>query len=374
MKIKLAGSYYVDFTDFAYEQSLDSLASTFSFACRFDKEQRSLFRPLSFPKVEFFDDNEKLFFTGTAVDHGFTSNSSANLVQLSGYSLAGVLEDCSIPRSAYPLEHNNMNLQEIIRKVIQPFNLQLVVSSEISNEASKNYSKSAASPEDSIKEYISKLASQRNLILSHDERGRIVLFRPNAKQKPVHNFNTENTVSITFNISGQSLHSEITSLRQPKAKKEKKKKKDAEAGEDALGYPLDLKQSDDPDNPKPEKKKKPKEKPQYFDTHENPLVLAFRPAVKVLTEGEDFDTKQASKNQFADELKNIKIDIMLNSWLDLKPGDIIQVQDEETYLSKPVNLMIMSVNKSENPAGREMSIAAVLPEAFTGETPKDIFA
>ena len=60
--IKLNGFYYLNFTDFSYDQSLDSVASSFSLACRFDNENRSLFKPLSFPKVEFFNDEEKLFF------------------------------------------------------------------------------------------------------------------------------------------------------------------------------------------------------------------------------------------------------------------------------------------------------------------------
>ena len=374
MKIKINGTYYVDFSDFSYEQSLDSIASCFSFACRFDRENRELFRPLTFPRVEFFEDNGTLFFTGIIIDHSFQSAATSNLVQMSGYSLPGVLEDCTVPYGGYSLENNNVSLQEIVRRLIKPFNLQLVVDSSVAEEASKNYAKSAAAPEDVIKDYIAKLASQRNIILSHNEKGQIVLFRPNIHQKPVAVFTDQNTFEIKLEVSGQNIHSEITNLRQPKAKKEKKKKKDAEVGEDSLGYPLDLKQPDTPENPKPPKAKKPKEKPVYQDTHKNPLVKAFRPIVKVLSEGEDFDTKQASKNQFADELKNIKISIGMKDWMDIKVGQIIQVVNEEIFIEKPANLIIMSIGKSESEAGKEMSIEAVLPETFTGDSPKNIFA
>lgn len=373
MRIKLNGSYYLNFTDFAFVKSLDSVASTFSFVCRFDREKRELFRPLSFQKVEFFNDEDNLFFTGTVIDYQFSSQAETDLVQLSGYSLPGILEDCSIPYSSYPLESNNMNLKEIISKFIKPFGIKLVVDSSAQSDAIKNYSKTSAAPEDSVKEYISKLAAQRNLILSHTEKGELFLFKPNPQQKPVFFFDTKNSISMTLSVSGQNIHSEITNLRQPKPKKTEKKKKPKATSttyEDELGYTHTVSNpAPGPANPP----KKVKERPQYYDTLENPLVSIYRPAVKVLTEGEDYDTKDAAKNQLADELKNIKVSIIIDSWKEVGPGQVIEVQNEEIYFEEKIKLMIESVQKTENTEERRMEINAVPVEAFTGETPKNIF-
>ena len=372
MKIKLNGFYYLNFTDFSYDQSLDSVASSFSLACRFDNENRSLFKPLSFPKVEFFNDEEKLFFTGIIIDYNFKSNSETNLIQLSGYSIPGVLEDCNVPYSSYPLESNNMNLKEIIEKFIKPFNIKLIVDSSAKNEALKNYAKTSAAPEDSLKDYFSKLAAQRNLILSHKENGDLFLFKADPKATPVFLFNKENTIEMSLSVSGQNMHSEITLLRQPKPKKTEKKKEpkpDAEEYEDELGYT----HKKDPSTPPKPKSKKIKEKPQYFDTVKNPLVEIFRPTVKMLTEGEDFDTKNAAKNQLSDELKNIKVSIKIEGWKDIFPGQIIEVQNEEIYFEERVKLIIENIKKSENSGRREMDINCIPVEAYTGETPKNIF-
>jgi prophage tail gpP-like protein len=374
MKIKLAGNFFENFTDFSYEQSLDSLASVFSLACKYDETNRNLFRPLSYMKVEFYDENEKLFFTGTALSHDFDSDSEPNSVQISGYSLPGILEDCTLPNGYQSLESNKTSLQGVIAKLIKPFNLQLVIEDSAKNEANKNYSKTVIGPDETIKGYLSKLTSQKNLILSHDEKGRVLLMLPNAHAAPSYVFNKENAVSMNLSIDGQNMHSQITNLRQPKAKKEKKKKKDAEVGENEFGFPLDYKFEDTPENPKPPKPKQPKEKPVYFDTHKNPLISVFRPITNILSEGEDFDTKAASKAQFADELKSIKLTISLNEFVNLKPGQIIQVKNDEIYLNELTNFMIWSISKNENEKGREMIITAVIPEAFTGETPKKIFA
>ena len=372
MKIKINGNYYANFTDFSYEQNLDSVGSVFSFACRFDQEERQLFKPLSFLKVQFYNEDDSLFFTGIITNHNFQSNSMSNLVVLSGYSLPGVLEDCNIPHSAYPLESNNMNLREIANKFIKPFGLKLIVDISAQREVEKNYPKTAATPEESIKEYLSKLAAQRNVILSHDENGNLLLFKPNVKQTPVAYFNKESGVEMSLEVSGQDIHSETTNLRQPKPKKEAKKKKpkvDSEEYEDDLGYNVKEKT-----NPIPTPKiKKVKELPQYFSTMKNPLVSAYRPAVKVLSEGEDFSTGDAVKNQFADELKAIKISLKLDSWQNIKPGDIIEVENEEIYLRDKTKLIVLSISKTRNAEEDGMSLETVIPEAFTGTVPKNIF-
>lgn len=371
MKIKLNGNYYLNFTDFSYDQSLDSVASSFSLSCRFDNEQRSLFRPLAFPKVQFYNDEDKLFFTGVIIDYNFNSNSQTNLIQLSGYSVPGVLEDCGIPYSSYPLESNNMNLKEIIEKFIKPFKINLIIDESAKIDSLKNYEKTSAAPEDSLKDYFSKLAAQRNLILSHKENGDLFLFKPNGNSKPVASFFKENTIEMNLSVSGQNMHSEITLLRQPKPKKtenKKQPKQNSEEHEDELGYT-----HKNPSTPSASSSKKIKEKPQYFDTVKNPLVQSFRPSVKMLTEGEDFDTKNAAKNQLADELKNIKVSIKIEGWRDIFPGQVIEVQNEEIYFEQKVKLMVENIKKSENSSVREMTIDCVPVESFTGEIPKNIF-
>lgn len=369
MKIKINSNYYVNFTDFAYERALDSIGSTFSFCCQFDNENRSIFKPLSFQKVEFFHDNNELFFTGTVIDMNFSSTSVENLVQMSGYSLPGVLEDCSISYDSYPLESNNMNLKEIITKFIKPFGIHLIIDKSVNLKINKNYSKTAASPQDSVKDYICKLAAQRNIILSHNEKGNLVAFIPDVNSKPIAFFTKENCVQMDLDVSGQDIHDKITILRQPKPKKtelKKAPKKDIEATEDELGYTV----KKNPPKPKP---KKIKEKPRYFDTLLNSLVGASRPIVKVLSEGEDYDTGDAAKNQLASEMKNIKIHIFLEEWQEIKPGQIVEVQNDEIYIKSKTKFIVETVKLNENSDSKTMELNLVPIEAFTGEEPKKIF-
>jgi len=346
MKIKINGSYYLYFNEFTLSSSLDSVAATFSFTAKYDPKDpqvKELFRPLTFYPVEFLTDEGQLIFSGTIVNHDFNSESQPDLVILSGYSKGGVLEDCTIPYDAYPLESLNRSLKDIATRLLKYFNLNLKIYDNVKDACNQIYPKSVADPSGSVKDYLAKLAAQKNVILSHDTAGNVIMFRPDAAAKSKGVFTRENSVNMGLNVSGQSIHSVLTSLRQPS-------KRNADALEDEETTQLTGAQ-----------------------TIKNPLVKAFRPYVQILSSGNLTDTDSGVKNAFAAELKNIKVGFGLQDWYDISIGDIIEVENDEIYISKRARLMVAATSKSESSTGRTMSIVAVLPETFTGNAPKNIF-
>lgn len=372
MKAKINNKTFINFDEVSIESSLDSIASTFTLSAFFDiddPEHQKVFKPLSYNKIEIFNDDDSLALTGTVLNHDFDSSSVTELATLSGYSLPGVLEDCNIPYSMYPLESLKMNLREVSQKVIKPFGLTLLIDSSVSGIVNQVYPKTVCAPEDSIKDYLSRLAAQRNIILSHNEKGQLLMFRPNIKANSVAVYSELNSLSIQLGVSGQGFHSKMTILRQPKMKKKptlKNKDVNIPPVYDDNGYEVE-----------PPKvvvktiKKRPK--PQFYDTIENPMIEAFRPSVRKMSEGEDISTENAVKNYMADELRNIKFVINLERWDNVKPGDIIEVESRRLFLNKKSRLMIESISKEQNSESKTMVINAVLPETFTGDIPKNIF-
>lgn len=338
MKIKINNRLFFFFNNFAVSRELDSVASIFSFVARYNPNNpshRELFRPLSYPKIQVFDDNDKLLLTGKIIKWDFSSTENPELAKLSGYSTAGELEDCTIPYSAYPLESNNRSLKDIAEKLLQPFGLNLIIDPSVQNDANLIYKKSVASPTESVKNYLAKLAAQRNIVLSHDAKGNVVLFRPNIKA-PVKLFlNKTNTDNMAFSVNGQSMHSEITVVRQPSA---------------------------DNKNLSP------------VDTVKNNLVQGFRPKVKTLSSGTDTDTSKAATNSVADELQNITLSVSIPRFEDVNPGDIVEVQNDEIYINNRTKFILKSVSLNQNEDKDGMTLSLVLPESFTGGTPKNIFA
>lgn len=337
MKIKINNTTFFFFNNFSVKLTLGAVASSFSFVARFNPDNlnhRMLFKPLSYPKIEIFTDEDVLLLTGIIINHDFNSDKNPQLVKVSGYSNGGILEDVTIPFSLYPLESIRRSLKDITERLLKRFNLKLIVDSSVSEEVNSIYEKTVAQPTESIKNYLSKLASQKNVVLSHNNKGDIVFFRPNTKALPKVFFNKENTTNITLSIKGQAIHSEITVLRQLS---------------------------------------KENNKLSPVDTIENSLITAFRPLTKTLTSGTDTSTKLAADNILAKELRNIQIGIKIPKWEELSPGDLIDVQDNEIFLFEKTKLIIDSLVFNENQESKTMTIIALLPESYTGEAPKNIF-
>jgi prophage tail gpP-like protein len=337
IKIKINGRDCSFFNEGQITLNLDSIASTFAFKARFNPENddhKELFKPLQYHKCEIFNTDGKLLITGTILNHSFESNSVVNLITISGYSISGILEDVTIPPSQYPLQSNNRSLKDIAQKLCGFYGIGLVIDKSIENLANAVFKKTTASPTDTVKDYIAKLTSQKDIILSHNEKGQVVLFKPNDKMKPNYFFNKDNSLSMSSTFNGQGLHSEINVVRQP-------------SGENSGVSTV--------------------------DKITNPLIGKNRPTTKVLSSGEDTDTKKAADNELASELKAISVKVKLFGLFDkIKPAEIVNIHNHEIYSFAYTRYMVSSVTLNFNEKEDTTDLDLVLPETYTGNVPKNI--
>lgn len=331
MKIKINGRNVEHFTELKLSRSLDSIASTFSFAIRFNPENddhKELFKPLAYHDVHIFSNDKKLLFTGTILNHSFKSDSTFNLLNISGYSKCGIFEDITIPPSMYPLESNKRSLRDIAKKLGDSFGVRILFDKTVINEVDRVFSKSTCDATETIKGYLSKLTSQRNILLSHNSRGQIVLFKPNVKARPKYYFNKDNTLSMSSEWNGQNLHSEINVVRQPSSEN---------AGVSTV------------------------------DKVKSFYVNRYRPTTKILSSGEDTDTKRAAENEYAAELKNIVVKVELQGLFpDIIPGDLINIHNHEIYSFAYSRWIVSNVDLSIDEASETTSLSLLLPESFSG--------
>ena len=218
MKVKINGAIYSFFTDIEISYNLDSMASVFSFKSRFNpdnKLHREVFQPLAFHKVEIFSNDDVLLLTGVLVNTSLSSSSARSLQTLQGYSKAGILEDCTIPVNSYPLEKTKVSLSDLASSLLKDFNIGFSIDASAKNEMNSVYEKTVAQPAETVKAFLSKLAAQRNIIISHDSRGDLVFFKLDTKRKPIMLLDERNTLKMALNVSGQAFHSEISVIRQP---------------------------------------------------------------------------------------------------------------------------------------------------------------
>ena len=341
MTLKINNKVFDYFNGFAVQLRFDAVASAFSFSVYFDPENadhKLLLKPLKYARA-VVEHNGEVLITGTILNHTFKSGPQKSLVLLSGYSLPGVLEDCEITPSVYPLQSDGLTLKEIAEKLCKPFNISVAISESVKERMDKTFDVSDAKETQSVKSYLTELAAQKNIILTHTSVGALLFTEAKADQKPFFHF--ENNIPGTeysLSVNGQGMHKDITVLKQASDVE------GANAGEETIT---------------------------------NPFVSAFRSKVVVQSSGTDIETQQAAKNIRADELKNIKLSIATDRWeIDgkiVKPNSIISVHNNELFIYNKTNFFVESVSLKGDSKETTATLECVLPAVYNGREPVNIF-
>lgn len=332
------------FNNFTFNLVHDSVASTFSFDFFFDPDNpgHKELACVSHYHECTMEDNGELLLTGFIISQGFEVRENKQLARFSGYSKPGVLEDCEIPPDLYPLQSNNLSLKQIAEKLIRPFKLKMVIDPSVSDRMNKVFKASTASETSTVKAYLTDLAKQKNIVISHNEKGELLFTESKAKGVPILDFDLNKPslplLSCNFVFDGQKMHSHITLQKQASSD-----------GGNAGQY-----------------------------TIRNPYVLVvYRPTVKSQSSGDDNDTSLAARRELSSELKNLKWTIALDRWYVnnkiIKPNNTITVISPELYGYVKVTLFIESINFVGNAAAQTCTLNCVLPEVYTNEIPVSIF-
>lgn len=330
------------FNDFSLSLKYDAMASQFSFKFYFNPDIREHIEVACighYHLCKLYHDGE-LILTGQILSEAFVDGPETQLVAIGGYSLPGVLDDCEIPPSLYPLQSDLLSLREIASKYIKPFGIEMVVDSSVARQMDEVYEESTANAGQSIKSFLSELASQKNIVISHNAKGQLLFTRPSPNQKPVIDFSPgipATQMSLSFN--GQGMHSRIYAINQTDID--------------------DINTSES-----------------FVD---NPFVLprVFRQKVSIQN-SEKIDTLQSAKNMRAQELKNLQLGIVTDRWqIDgkiLRPGQIITAKNPKVYLFKKTRWVIEEIELTGNSTRTTAAIKCVPPSVYDGTEPVNIFA
>jgi hypothetical protein len=341
----------------------DSLGSTFKFDFLFDPDNddhKELACIGHFHIVTLAHEGE-LLLTGFMINNAFNDFPEKKLTTVAGYSLPGVLQDCEIPfgeptswvsatkgyakyilNKIWPqtLQFDQSSLKEIAQKILNPFNLEMVVDPAVASAMDESYDETTAKESQSAKAYLCELAAQKNIIITDDPNGRVVFTRPKANQKPIFHFDNNipgTNMALSFNGSG--MHSHIKVFQQSDVIE------DIPANENSI---------------------------------ENPYVpFVFRPHVVVQSSGEANDTLNSARNILSKELKNLTLIIETDRWIIdgkvIRPGQVVSVTNPKVYLYKKTNFFIEEVTLKGNPSHMIATLKCVLPSVYTGETVKYIY-
>ena len=337
MILKINNKEFDFFNNVNVQMTFDGIASSFSFDAVFnpeDEEHKKLFRPLRYSKIEIEHNGETLI-TGRKIGSGFKSAAKKTTSTINGYSLTGVLNDCTIPLSVYPLQADGLTLKEVAEKLLKPFDIAVVIDSAVKDAANAVLETTEAKATGSVASYLTTLAAQKSIIVSHTSRGALLLTEAKPNRRPVGDLS--NAIEKTLSANGQQLHSYIAVLKDATIT-------GGNAGEEEL---------------------------------DNPLIDSFRPKVAEQKSGTDVDTELVAKQIRAAELKAITLTIKLDSWMlgdkVLRPNIIVSVHDHEIYLYNKTNWFVQSVTLLGNEKEQTAVLKCVLPEVYTLKTPSNPF-
>jgi len=131
-------------------------------------------------------------------------------ISASCYSLPGILNDCTPPASSFPLEFNDQGLKEIVATIVSPFGINV----NFQGDQGAIFERVASEPGKKVLTFLIELAKQRNLILSDDPRGKLVVWQSVDAGNPVAQFEQGSTplLSVTPTFNAQDYYSDLTGI------------------------------------------------------------------------------------------------------------------------------------------------------------------
>lgn len=347
MRLLINHIEFAHFNAIEVQLNFECVASAFTVEVYFDpsiKEHKEAMRPDAFHECMLYNDAGELLITGTIIRTSFGSSAGKAWVKLSGYSKTGVLEDCEVPLSCYPLQTNALSLRQICERICSPFGISVVVDPAVAAEADARITKSTAQESQSAKAYLAELCSHRQIVLSHTNNGELLLTKANTNAQVVYSFapNDSKAYSLSLDFNGQGMHSHLGAIRQAS-----KSKGGGTVGQSTIANPY--------------------------------VTTVFRSAVKRQRSGDMVDDTNATvRSILSDELKGIALKIEQHGFylngVFVRPGMMVSVHNPELYLYAPTLFFVEGVTYKGSVSGETAVLNCYVPEVYNQAEPKNIFA
>lgn len=339
--LRIDNKDFEHFRDFTLNFKYDSVASTFGFTALFDpnnKTHRELFKPASYKKAQVYFGG-RLILTGIILNNAFKITSKKEPLTISGYSTPGILQDVTLAVESRPLQFDGMTVLEIVERCCSPYGVNVVVDPTATTEANEVLPNTEIKINQKIKEFLVEITTQKNLMLSHNEKGELVITKSFISKPPIDEFGSGmSSSSVALSINGQGMHSEISTLKQASVDTDN-------AGEASTN---------------------------------NPYVSTLRTLTVNQSSGDDNDSGKYGRSLLSSELKNISLKIETDriQWRNgglMLPNETITVRNNDLYLFKKTKFFVESVTIKGNNASSTASLNCVLPEVYNENEPVNIF-
>ena len=357
VKARILGGEYSNFVSGSIKLNYSAIASTFSLTSHFNSDDpvhRELFKPLSFHDIQIIDEFDSVLITGTIAAVSFGVDANGSNATIEGYSKSGILRDCN-SLIVKPSEYNNISLEELATQLCGDYGVDVVIDSSASQEAKEKsptvdvWNVDTSGKIDTIDQLLKRRASEKGLIISHDNLGRVVITKRNLFSPTVATYREDTpSVSMELSIDGTRMHSQISVI-----------------GETSNIYDVES-------------------NPQQSVT--NDLIPVKRESIKTqktTTFARDESPLGLVKAERAEQLRNIKLSVGSDRWYwwdgkanyqTIKPNNLIDVIAPNLYLADRTKFFIESVELDFDASSTTSKINGVRPEVYNNADPVNIFS
>ena len=346
-KIVIKGHTFEWFNGFSVQLDYNAVASKFSFNALFEPSNllhRELFKPFSYNPIKVYY-KDKLLLTGTILNMKYSSKAEQSLVNIEGYSKAGVLQDCNVHKKDYPIEWIDATTLFVIEKLITPFGLTVTVKGEAKEILNEEEPKISIGESEKISSFIAKLCLDKGLVLSHDSYGNLVIEKTVTPKESVQLFSGQDpNISMGLSVNGQAMSSHIYMVKEQGMDFESLKNIDLQGVYDSFGYA-------------------------EYDDYDK-FVESYRPITLKASTGKEKDLKAANRKKRGALLKKaLKLSVsserieFLNGEL-ITPNTVISVKNDDLFMFKETNFFIESVTVKQSLAGDNCTFTCVKPESY----------
>jgi prophage tail gpP-like protein/phage tail protein X len=330
----IGGKRFRFWTSIRLTRSLDNM-DTLDIAAPFEPQLESFketFRPFSFKAVEVTVGGEPLF-KGTMISV-IPNLGVSKTIQVSAYSTPGVLNDCTAPASAYPLEYNSQSLKAITEAIIKPFGLTAVFTESPGGALTRV----AMSPGQKILDFLADLAKQKNLVIASTERGELLFHKSLVTGIPVAKLQQGESpvLSVSPSFNPQEYYSHITGIE-----------------------PVIVGLSGG-----------------VYTVKNGKLTDLLRPFTFQAQDSESGTLKEAVEAKAGRMFGNmVSYKVGVNTWRDpagnlWKPNTLISLQSDNAMIYNPYTFVIRSVEFSRDENSQTATLDLVIPGSFSGAIPE----
>lgn len=297
---------------------------------------KDAFRPFKYKPTDITVNGAPLF-TGAMVSPVPVIDTDRKVVSVSAYSLPGVLNDCTSPASAFPLEFNGQNLREISNTLAEPFGLSVI----LDDAPGAVFERVAAEPGQRVLAFLIGLAQQRNLVVSSTQRGELLFQRSADAGEPTAQLvqGVSPLLKVTPFFTPQEYYSDLTGVEPVVV--------------GSLGSQFTVK---------------------------NPLLKGVvRPLTFKVNDTKNADLKsavQAKAGRMFGNMVSYSIG-PIPTWRDAngelwEPNKTVSLHAPDVFVFEPYNFIIRSVEFFKDKKSETATLNVVIPGSFSGKVPEKL--